>query len=167
MKNFLRGKTNETKQQLPLEAARYPVTGHVMLQAPEDRKVHHKFLADYRTALNPDGMVEVQLAQRLAQDTWRINRCHAIEENIFALGHSEPFANIESSHPEIHAAMVQALRFIDNPKLFTFLSLYITNHQFLVRLQRISHAAFGMNRLTVAWAAAITAVAIWRPFGVT
>jgi hypothetical protein len=81
-------------------------------------------MADFRSALNPYGLVELQLAQRLAQDTWRINRCHAIEENILALGHSEKFANIESGHPEIHGAMVQALRYIDNPKLFTFLSLY-------------------------------------------
>ena len=39
-------------------------------------------------------MIEIQLANRLAQDTWRINRIHAVEENIFALGHSEPYANI-------------------------------------------------------------------------
>src|ERR1700722_15651765 len=69
-------------------------------------------------------MVEIQLSQRLAQDTWRINRVHAIEENIFALAHSEPFANIESSHPQIHAAMVQGLRFIDNPKPSPQISIY-------------------------------------------
>jgi hypothetical protein len=122
--SFLRGKTNETRQQLPLEAGRIPVTGQVMMMAPEDRKAYNSFMADFRSALNPYGLVELQLAQRLAQDTWRINRCHAIEENILALGHSEKFANIESGHPEIHGAMVQALRYIDNPKLFTFLSLY-------------------------------------------
>jgi hypothetical protein len=122
--SFLRGKTNETRQQLPLEAGRIPVTGQVMMMAPEDRKAYNSFMADFRSALNPYGLVELQLAQRLAQDTWRINRCHAIEENILALGHSEKFANIESGHPEIHGAMVQALRYIDNPKLFTLLSLY-------------------------------------------
>jgi hypothetical protein len=41
-------------------------------------------------------MLEIQLAQRLAQDTWRINRIHAVEENIFALGHSEPYMQTSS-----------------------------------------------------------------------
>jgi hypothetical protein len=43
-----------------------------------------------------------------ARTLWRINRFQAVEENIFALGHSEPYANLKSAHPEIHAAMVQA-----------------------------------------------------------
>ena len=61
-------------------------------------------------------MIEIQLAQRLAQDTWRINRVHAIEENIFALGHSEPYAKIDSAHPEI--------TFRTDPKLFSYLASY-------------------------------------------
>ena len=32
-------------------------------------------------------------------------------ENIFALGHSERFGNIESAHPEIHAAKGHALSY--------------------------------------------------------
>jgi len=160
--SFLTGKTNETKQQLALDAGRFPVSGQVVLMAKEDKKAHAKFMADYTTALHPDGMVEIQLAQRLAQDTWRINRCHAIEENIFALAHSEPFANIESSHPEIHAAMVQALRFIDNPKLFTFLSLYETritknfqtNMKLLLHLQSLRQSAPKKEKARTASAAA-------------
>ena len=69
-KSFLTGKTNETKQQLALEGGRLPATGHSVLMAPEDKKVYTKFTADYTTALKPDGMVEFQLAHRLAQDTW-------------------------------------------------------------------------------------------------
>ncbi len=59
-----------------------------------------------------------------SKDTWRINRIHAVEENIFALGHSEPYANIKSAYPEIHAAMVQALTFRNDPKLFSYLATY-------------------------------------------
>jgi hypothetical protein len=54
----------------------------------------------------------------------RINRIQAVEENIFALGHSEPYANIKSAHPEIHAAMVQALTFRNDPKLLANIALY-------------------------------------------
>ena len=107
-----------------LQGSRDPITGHAVLMTETDAESHRKFNAEYIAALKPDGMVEIQLAQRLAQDTWRINRLHAIEENIFALGHSEPYANIESAHPQIHAAMVQALTFRTDPKLFTYLALY-------------------------------------------
>ena len=107
-----------------LQGGRNPVTGQTTLMTEQDADSYRKFIREFTAALKPDGMVEIQLAQRLAQDTWRINRLHAIEENIFALGHSEPFAKIESAHPEIHAAMVQALTFRNDPKLFNQLSLY-------------------------------------------
>jgi len=63
----------------------------------------------------------------------------AVEENIFALGHSEPYANIKSAHPEIHAAMVQALTFRNDPKLLCYLASYeqkITKN-FQVNLNRL------------------------------
>jgi hypothetical protein len=59
-----------------------------------------------------------------ARTLWRINRIQAVEENIFALGHSEPCANIKTAHPEIHAAMVQALTFRNDPKLLAYIATY-------------------------------------------
>jgi hypothetical protein len=103
---------------------RNPVTGHSVLMIEADAESHRKFIAEFVASLKPDGMLEIQLAQRLAQDTWRINRIQAIEENIFALGHSEPYSNIKSAHPEIHAAMVQALTFRNDPKLLSYLASY-------------------------------------------
>ena len=111
-------------QKSVLQGRRNPATGQSVLMTESDAESHRKFIAEYVAALKPDGMIEIHLAQRLAQDTWRINRIHAVEENIFALGHSEPFANMESAHPEIHAAMVQALTFRADPKLFAHLALY-------------------------------------------
>ncbi len=111
-------------QKSVLRGSRNPVTGQAVLMIEADADSHRKFIAEYVAALKPDGMIEIHLAQRLAQDTWRINRIHAVEENIFALGHSEPYANIKSAHPEIHAAMVQALTFRNDPKLFSYLATY-------------------------------------------
>jgi hypothetical protein len=111
-------------QKSVLMGSRDPATGQAVLRTEADSETHRKFIAEFVAALKPDGMIEIQLAQRLAQDTWRINRVHAIEENIFALGLSEPYANIKSAHPEIHAAMVQALTFRNDPKLLSHLALY-------------------------------------------
>ena len=95
-------------QKSVLMGRRDPVTGQSVLRTESDADTHRRFIAEFVAGLKPDGMLEIQLAQRLAQDTWRINRIQAVEENIFALGHSEPYANLKSAHPEIHAAMVQA-----------------------------------------------------------
>jgi hypothetical protein len=99
-------------------------------------------------------MIEIQLAQRLARDTWRINRIQAVEENIFALGHSGPYANIKSAHPEIHAAMVQALTFRNDPKLLTYIAPYeqkLTrnfqiNFNMLLKLQSLRSARAGQEK---------------------
>jgi hypothetical protein len=112
-------------QKSVLMGRRDPATGQSVLRTETDAESHRKFIAEFVASLKPDGMVEIQLAQRLAQDTWRINRIQAVEENIFALGHSEKFAkNLETAHPEIHAAMVQALTFRNDPKLLANISLY-------------------------------------------
>ena len=112
-------------QKSVLMGSRNPVTGQAVLMTETDAESHRKFIAEFVASLKPDGMIEIQLAQRLAQDTWRINRIQAVEENIFALGHSEKFAsNMKTAHPEIHAAMVQALTFRNDPKLLANIALY-------------------------------------------
>jgi len=111
-------------QRSVLMGRRDPTTGQSVLRTETDAETHRRFIAEFVASVKPDGMLEIQLAQRLAQDTWRINRIHAVEENIFVLGRSEPYAKIQTAHPEIHAAMVQALTFRNDPKLLADLALY-------------------------------------------
>jgi hypothetical protein len=147
-------------QKSVLRGSRNPVTGQSVLMIEADADSHRKFLAEYVAALKPDGMVEIHLAQRLAQDTWRINRIHAVEENIFALGHSEPYANIKSAHPEIHAAMVQALTFRNDPKLLSHLALYEqrltknfhVNFNLLLKLQSLRQPVLAKEKVMAATA---------------
>ena len=158
-----RPKTITLDAQKPvLMGRRNPVTGQSVLMIEADAESHRKFIAEYVAALKPDGMIEIQLAQRLAQDTWRINRIHAVEENIFALGHSEKFANnMETAHPEIHAAMVQALSFRNDPKLFSHLALYEqrltknfhVNFNLLLKLQSLRQPVLAKEKTMTASAA--------------
>jgi len=148
-------------QKSVLRGSRNPVTAQATLMTETDADSHRRFIAEYVASLKPDGMVEIQLAQRLAQDTWRINRVHAVEENIFALGHSEKFANIESAHPEIHAAMVQALTFRNDPKLFSYLASYEqkltknfhANFNLLLKLQSLRQPVLAKEKTMTATAA--------------
>jgi hypothetical protein len=148
-------------QKSVLMGRRNPVTGQSVLMTETDAESHRKFIAEFVASLKPDGMLEIQLAQRLAQDTWRINRIQAVEENIFALGHSEPYANIKSAHPEIHAAMVQALTFRNDPKLLANLALYEqrltknfhTNLDKLLKLQSLRQPVLAKEKVMTAAAA--------------
>ena len=157
-----RPKTITLDAQKPiLMGRRNPVTGHSVLMIEADAESHRKFIAEFVATLKPEGMIEIQLAQRLAQDTWRINRIHAVEENIFALGHSEPYAKIQSAHPEIHAATVQALTFRNDPKLFSYLASYeqqLTknfhlNFNLLLKLQSLRQPVLAKEKVMTATAA--------------
>ena len=158
-----RPKTITLDAQKPvLMGRRNPVTGQAVLMTESDAETHRKFIAEFVASLKPDGMLEIQLAQRLAQDTWRINRIQAIEENIFALGHSEPYANnMKSSHPEIHAAMVQALTFRNDPKVLANIALYEArltknfqiNLNMLQKLQSLRQSVLAKEKTMTAGAA--------------
>ena len=148
-------------QKSVLRGSRNPVTGQAVLMIETDADSHRRFMTEYVAGLKPDGIIEIHLAQRLAQDTWRINRIHAIEENIFALGHSEPYAKIDTAHPEIHAAMVQALTFRNDPKLFSHLALYEqrltknfhVNFNLLLKLQSLRQPVLAREKVMTAAAA--------------
>jgi hypothetical protein len=89
-----------------------------------DRAVYFNFINAIVDDLNPRNFLERQIARRIGQDNWRLNRLHAIEENVFTYGHSGPYKDIEAEHPQIHHAMVQALTFIHDPRLFALIGLY-------------------------------------------
>jgi hypothetical protein len=134
------------------EGRRSPVTRQAILMTAKDGEAYRDFIAEFIAALHPENIVEIQLAQRLAQDTWRINRLHAIEENLFVLGHAEPlgnvFANPESRHPELRAATVQAATFRRDPQLFSWLTVceqritrnFHVNFRLLLKLQAMRPA---------------------------
>jgi hypothetical protein len=96
-----------------------------------------------------------------ARTLWRINRIQAVEENIFALGHSEPHAKIKTAHPEIHAAMVQALTFRNDPKLLAYIATYEAkltknfqiNPSMLVKLQSLRQPVLAKEKTMTATAA--------------
>jgi hypothetical protein len=74
--------------------------------------------------LAPEGALETQLAQRIATDSWRLNRISAVEDNLFALGHNAKSDEIETQDSEIHAALTAAKVFKAESKQLQLLTLY-------------------------------------------
>ena len=117
-------RTEEGKKTSALNARRHNLTGQVTAMTDADRIMHDAFSASLVESLAPEGAMETQLAQRIATDSWRLNRLSAIEDNLYALGHSAHSDDIETEHPEIHAALTAAKVFQEESKQLQLLTLY-------------------------------------------
>ena len=117
-------RTEGGKKASALNARRHNLTGQVTAMTDADRIMHDAFSASIIESLAPEGAMETQLAQRIATDSWRLNRLSAIEDNLYALGHSAHSDDIETEHPEIHAALTAAKVFQEESKQLQLLTLY-------------------------------------------
>ena len=121
-------RTEEGKKASALNARRHNLTGQVTAMTDADRIMHDAFSAAIVENLAPEGAMETQLAQRIATDSWRLNRISAVEDNLFALGHNAYADDIETpdsdNAPEIHAALTAARVFTAESKQLQLLTLY-------------------------------------------
>src|SRR5580658_6823833 len=113
------------KKRVSLNNLRHGLTGQTTVLSPEDRSAHDKFCADLLICLKPEDALELQVAQSIAEDHWRLNRVFAIESNIFALGHFEsPAPAATPENLEIHTALNSARVFLADANQFALLSIY-------------------------------------------
>jgi hypothetical protein len=117
-------RTEEGKKVAALNARRHNMTGQVTAMTDADRIMHDAFSASIVENLAPEGAMEIQLAQRIATDSWRLNRISAIEDNLYALGHNAKSNEVETEDPEIHAALTAAKVFEAESKQLQLLTLY-------------------------------------------
>jgi hypothetical protein len=107
-----------------MNALRHGLTGQVTTMTDEDRAAHDQFSEALMKDLAPDGAMETQLAQRVATDSWRLNRISAIEDNLFALGQLQNSGQACPDVPEIDAALISARVFTLESKQLQLLTLY-------------------------------------------
>jgi hypothetical protein len=91
-----------------MNARRHGLTGQVTTMTDEDRAAHDAFSEALMHDLAPDGAIEIQLAQRVATDSWRLNRISAIEDNLFALGLHENGGQLCPDNEQVDAALTTA-----------------------------------------------------------
>jgi hypothetical protein len=132
------GPKPESWEKTKMNALRHGLTGQVNLMPDEDREAHDKFCAAIVESLAPEGALEIQFSQAIAEDNWRMNRGRAIETNMFAVGNIG--TGTDFGHPEINAAANAAQNFADNPQKFQLLSLYMqrTNRDMQKSLDRLT-----------------------------
>src|SRR5580693_4492774 len=116
-------KTEAGRERSRSNALRHGLTGQVTTMTEEDRAAHDKFSKALIADLAPQGAMETQLAQRIATDSWRLNRAAAIEDNLFAIGLNDHGGRL-SEHDQIDSALTTARVFTLESKQLQLLTLY-------------------------------------------
>jgi hypothetical protein len=114
----------EGRNRSRLNALRHGITGQVTTMTEEDRAAHDKFSSAILQDLAPVGAMETQFAQRVATDSWRLNRISAVEDNIFALGQLQHGGGACPDLPELDVALTTARVFTIESKQLQLLTLY-------------------------------------------
>jgi hypothetical protein len=117
-------KTEEGRNRSSMNALRHGLTGQVTAMTEEDRTAHDKFSKALIQDLDPRGAMEIQLALRIATDSWRLNRISAIEDNLFANGLYEHGGQANLDNTQIDAALTTARVFTMESKQLQLLTLY-------------------------------------------
>src|ERR1019366_3712166 len=117
-------KTEAGRNRSRMNALRHGLTGQVTTMTDEDRAAHDQFSKALIKDLAPEGAMETQLAQRVATDSWRLNRISAIEDNLFALGQLQNAGGACPDVPQLDAALTPAHVFTMESKQLQLLTLY-------------------------------------------
>ncbi len=138
-------KTEEGRKRSSMNARRHGVTGQVTTMTGEDRDAHDQLSQALMKDLAPEGAMVTfdekvrpyprdvlakgstcgrQLAQRIATDSWRLNRISAVEDNLFALGLHENAGKLCPDNGQIDSALTAARVFTVQAKNFQLLTLY-------------------------------------------
>jgi len=121
---------NEGKHRTSLNAYKHGLTGQIHITSAEEQKSYDQHHQSIIEALAPVGALEIDLAESIADNRWRLKRAAAIESGIFAAGHNNEFASTgtpfrtDPAQVPIDDAMSQARTWLAKSDNFQLLALY-------------------------------------------
>jgi hypothetical protein len=116
-------RTSAGKKRSSLNAVRHGLTGQIIVHTREDQEAFTKHCDGIREALAPEGVLEIDLAQAIAEDRWRLNRARALENSIFALGQIDHVPE-DSDDPDVDAALAQGRTWMAHARELQLLTTY-------------------------------------------
>ena len=116
-------RTPEGRKRSSLNAVRHGLTGQIIVHTAEDQEAFTKHCDGIREALAPEGALEIDLAQAIAEDRWRLNRARALENSIFALGQIDNCPE-DSDNPDVDAALAQGRTWMAHARELQLLTTY-------------------------------------------
>lgn len=93
-------RTEVGKKRSSLNALRHGLTSQVVVLPTEDLAAYVTFIAEFQNDLKPAGVIEKQLVQTLADTQWRLNRCAALESNLYSVELADAAAIAAQAHAE-------------------------------------------------------------------
>jgi hypothetical protein len=79
-------KTTEGKQRSAMNAFRHGLTGQSLMLQPNEMEAYNRLTAEMLSTLKPKTELERQLAQKIIEGYFRLNRLAAVENNMFNFG---------------------------------------------------------------------------------
>jgi hypothetical protein len=123
-------RTEKGKHRTRLNAYRHGLTGQIQLLTANEHEASDHHCAGIRESLEPVGALEIELAQSIAEDHWRLKRARAIETGIFALGQMGALGSLVTNDRDdpaqlpIDEALSQARTWLAKSENFQLLALY-------------------------------------------
>jgi hypothetical protein len=109
-------KTAQGRARSIMNALRHGLTARVVVLPTKDMAAYQQFCKEIVDSLDAQTPVELQFAQTIADNQWRINRLRSIEDGMLAQGHFESAGDFDADNTEIHGAMTAARSFMRAPK---------------------------------------------------
>jgi hypothetical protein len=106
-----------------LNAYRHGLTGHVRFTTPADEQAYKKHCAGYFEHYLPQGPIETDLTQAVADGRWRLKRAAQIENAIVAITLGRP-DQMKCDHEEAAIAFAHAYAWLERGKDLNLLTLY-------------------------------------------
>jgi hypothetical protein len=117
-------------QRTRLNAYKHGLTGQIYLLTPEEQTAFDAHCKSICEALAPVGALEIDIAQAIAEDRWRLKRARAIDTGLFAAGQQgllgfNPGEAIEDPAQRLIAdTLIQARTWLAKNDNFLLLALY-------------------------------------------
>jgi hypothetical protein len=123
-------KSTAGTQRTRLNAHKHGLTGQIHILTSEEQAAFDAHCKSICEALAPVGALEIDLAQAIAEDKWRLKRARAIESGIFMagkqglLGFKEIPVAEDPAQLQIDDSMIQARTWLAKNDNFMLLALY-------------------------------------------
>jgi hypothetical protein len=123
-------KTEKGKKICSLNAYRHGLTGQLNIFTPDEQQAYDNHSKITLESLAPVGAYELDLAQSIADDYWRLKRARTIESSLFAMGMR--YSDESTGAPQVDDAFAQARTWMQDARNLNLLTIYT---------QRIQRAA--------------------------
>jgi hypothetical protein len=115
-------RTATGKRKTALNALRHGLTGRTVVLPADDLDLYRTHVKSITAGLRPEGPEETQLATLIADNYWRLQRIHAIEDGILAIQFAQPDA--WTGPGPVDNVLNQAQAYLDHSVELSRLTLY-------------------------------------------